>query len=407
MSDTISVAQGPKVYAPLPIVQLASAIAGLAVMGAGLWGVWWFVVHPLINLTPATTLLFPATFVIAMILGACLALGAYRMRTLLYPDRFVSVGMFGEKELPKNDITGYRIYRPARGGPYMQLYTTGEHASVRAPMYRADAAYNDWFRGIPDLDEVDREDFQREVQSRADLGATPDERDATLTLMKQLANGLNFAGWGLLIWTWVMPKPYPLVIALSALAPIVAIGVVFWSRGVMTISQHPRHDPRPAVTGLFFAGFGLTIRAFFDFSVMDWMVTLPVAAVISLLVAGAAYRADTKALSTPVALFAFWAVSFAYGWGVTVEANTLFDHAPPQEFQSAVINKQISHSRRHTNYDLILSPWGPMPGEHSVDVGARLYGQVQIGDTVCIALHPGAFKVRWWKVRLCGTQEAL
>ena len=405
MSISVSASAAPKVYAPLPIEQLGAAIAGLALMGGGLWGLWWFVLHPQANLSPAATLFFPLVFVVTLVIGGCFAIGAFRMRTLLYPDRIVAVGMFGTKELSKNEIVGYRIYRPARGQPTMQLYTSGEHAALRAAMYHPDAAYTDWFRGIPDLDQTDREDFLRQTQTRADLGATSQERSTTVATMTQLAHVLNVAGWALLAWAWIYPKPYWAAIALCGLAPLVAIGVVFWSRGVMTINQNPRHDPRPAVTGLFFAGFGLLIRSVFDFSVLDWLVVLPVAAVIALIITGVAYRADTKALSTPFTLFVFWAICLGYGWGATVEINALLDRATPQEFQVAVTGKHISYGRRHTAHDLVLAPWGPRTGGDSVDVGSTLYNQVAVGDTVCVALHPGAIKVRWWKVRLCGTPE--
>ena len=395
----------PKVYAPVPIEQLLSALVGLALMGGGLWGIWWFVLHPQLNLAPAATLFFPLASLIALVFGGCIALGAYRVRTLLYPDRFVAVGMFGTRELSKHDITGYRIYRPARGQPTMQLYTTGEHATLRAAMYQTDAAYTDWFRGLPDLDQRERDDIERELQSQPDLGATLQARSATVAAMTQIAHVLNVVGWALLAWVWIFPKPYPVAIALATLAPLVAIGVVFWSRGVMTINQIPRHDPRPAVSGLFFAGFGVLIRAIYDFSVLDWMVVLPIAAVVSLVLTGVAYRADSKALSTPLAMFVLWAICLGYGWGVAVEANALFDHASPQEFQVQVNGKHISYGRRHTNYDLELASWGPRTGGSSVDVGSSIYSQVAVGDNVCIALHPGAFKVRWWKVRVCGAPE--
>ena len=406
MSISVSDMAAPKVYAPAPIEQLFAAILGLAMMGGGLWGIWWFVFHPQTTLAPATTLFIPLVSLVALVFGGCVAIGAYRVRTLLYPDRFVAVGMFGTRELSKHDITGYRIYRPARGQTTMQLYTTGEHATLRAAMYQTDAAYTDWFRGIPDLDQRERDDIKRDLESRPDLGATPQARSATIATMTQIAHGLNVAGWALCAWVWVFPKPYALAIALAALAPLAAVGVVFWSRGVMTIVQNPRHDPRPAVTGLFFAGFGILIRTVYDFSVLDWMVVLPIAAVISLVATGVAYRADTKALSTPITMFFFWAIALAYGWGVVVEANALFDHAAPQEFQVQVTGKHISYGRRHTSHDLILAPWGPTTGGDSVDVSSQMYDQVAVGDNVCVALHAGAIKVRWWKVRLCGTPEA-
>ena len=407
MTISVSAAQDAKVYAPAPYEQLLSAIIGLGLMGGGLWGVWWFVLHPSQTLTPAATLFFPLLFIVLLVGGACYALGAYRVKTLLYPDRFVSVGMAGQRELSRHDITGYRIYTPARGRPTMLLYTLGEHAALRAPVYHPDAAFTDWFRGIPDLDQRDRDDIQREFQSRADLGDTPQARSATVATMTQIAHILNVGGIALLAWAWIYPKPYILAIALSILAPLVAIGAVFWSRGVMTLAQNPRHDPRPGVSGLYFAGLGVLIRAFYDFSVLDWIIVLPVAAVVSLILTGLAYRADVKSMSTPLALFAVWALALAYGWGSAVEINALLDHAPPQEFQVAVTGKHINHGRRHSSYDLVLAPWGPETNGNTVDVGASLYGQVAVGDTVCIGLHPGAFKVRWWKVRVCGAPERL
>ncbi len=205
----------PKVYAPAPIEQFASAFTGLALMGAGLWSIWWFVFHPQLNLAPATTLFVPLASLIALVFGGCIALGAYRVRTLLYPDRFVAVGMFGTRELSKHDITGYRIYRPARGQPTMQLYTTGEHATLRAAMYQTDAAYTDWFRGLPDLDQRERDDIERDLENRPDLGATPQARSATIATMTQVAHILNLVGWALLVWVAIFPKPYPVAIALA------------------------------------------------------------------------------------------------------------------------------------------------------------------------------------------------
>ena len=70
-----------------------------------------------------------------------------------------------------------------------------------------------------------------------------------------------------------------------------AVGVVFWSRGVGRRGSEPRHDPRPAVFGLAVGRVrsGL-VRAIYDFSVLDWMVVLPIAAVVSLVLTGVAYR---------------------------------------------------------------------------------------------------------------------
>ena len=78
----------------------------------------------------------------------------------------------------------------------------------------------------------------------------------------------------------------------------------------------------------------------------------------------------------------------------------LFDRAKPVEFRTKTLSKHVS-SGKHTSYDVELSPWGPKRAAEDVDVGRKLYGQIQVGQTVCVYVWPGALKIRWFEVETC------
>ena len=70
----------------------------------------------------------------------------------------------------------------------------------------------------------------------------------------------------------------------------------------------------------------------------------------------------------------------AYGYGVVVEANAMFDRSESSHFNGVVITKGVSTGEFTTRY-LRLEPWGP--------------------DGVCMVLRPGALAIPRYVVRSC------
>jgi hypothetical protein len=90
----------------------------------------------------------------------------------------------------------------------------------------------------------------------------------------------------------------------------------------------------------------------------------------------------------------------AYGYGAMIFADTRLDHAEGQPFQSQILQRYIGGGRS-TTYHLVLAPWGPVASQDNLKVTRDLYDQAQVGQTVCLTLHPGLLRMPWRSVAAC------
>lgn len=66
-----------------------------------------------------------------------------------------------------------------------------------------------------------------------------------------------------------------------------------------------------------------------------------------------------------------------------------------------VSTKWVDSDWKWKTWYLTLKPWGPVTRETDVSVSERLYQQTQAGDTVCVFLRSGAFRIPWYQAGPC------
>ena len=81
-------------------------------------------------------------------------------------------------------------------------------------------------------------------------------------------------------------------------------------------------------------------------------------------------------------------------------ADALLDHSRGQMYRTQILGKHFT-SGRNRSYNLQVEPWANAEGAQQLRVSRDLYVQVNVGDSVCIVLHPGALGVRWYHVTAC------
>jgi len=112
---------------------------------------------------------------------------------------------------------------------------------------------------------------------------------------------------------------------------------------------------------------------------------------------------NAPGLASPgVMLAAVTACAAAYGYGATSVVDIQLDFSAGDVSQVQVLDKHEYAGRRSHTYDLILPAWGPRTGQNSIEVSAATYQAVNIGDNVCITLHPGAVGLPWFTSAACG-----
>ena len=223
--------------------------------------------------------------------------------------------------------------------------------------------------------------------AETDLGGW--RRIANLTLIAFGAPALL-----LLFWRYP-PAALPLVLAL---APLAAIVLTRYSRGAVSLSGVADPDRASAfLLGVLPAMLGF--RAAQDLN----PVSLPLAMAVGLgggvTLTVLFWLADRRvAEDVGLLVFLVFCLACAAG-GLIFDLNVRADVAPPATYQATVTEHWMPLQRG--GHRVRLTAWGPVPAGRSASVPKAVYWQVQVGQTVCPQLHPGALGLAWYDIKPC------
>lgn len=343
--------------------------------------------------------------------GICvgfLALGVYMtayvacLRLTLMPYEIELKGLATTRSLRRDEILGFRTLTP-RNGPSILVLVPREDGSrkLKIPgLFQYDQPFRDWLATLPDLDARDAEAVKREMESRPDLGATPEDRIRAVAQARRTCRLLNLVTIAVAAWGFLFPRPYPFVMALLAALPWVAVYVTSRYPGVVVINQR-RNDPRPgAAVPFILPGLVLTLRVINDATPLGWQEPLALTLLVAGILTVAAWKADVTLQQRPASLLLILLLVSFYAYGSVMEADTLFDRIPPTVYQTAITDKYISRGK-NTSFNLRLAPWGPKTKGDRVSVSRRYYDSKQIGDAICLYVRPGTIGIPWYDFGDC------
>jgi len=98
-----------------------------------------------------------------------------------------------------------------------------------------------------------------------------------------------------------------------------------------------------------------------------------------------------------VRILFFMIFTFAYGYGVVVTTNCVFDKSKPKIFSTTIVEKQIN-GRKNKSYDLYISPWDKEIEITKVSIDSDMYSHLHIGDKVSIHQFKGKFDIPWHEI---------
>ena len=374
-------------------------LGGIAI-AAGSLGTWYFATgHEMTSARQAV--IMAGLCFLFVLLGIFLIASIFRSTVTLRADAIVVQGMFSSRTLLRSEIAGRRILPTQYVRTLVLIPRSSHHKNLKLALaLRTDAAFDAWFADIPDFDAKEVAESQADLNADPDLGFHSEDRKQRVAHAKQTAKVLNVIAWIALLWGFVAPRPYLLVISVLAALPIVSVVLLVRSRGIYQIEGR-RNDARPSLAVPFiFPGMVLVARTLQDIHLLEWtsiLVAAIVCALLLLLVVSACDRAIRKRPWTAVVILVFGAF---YGWGLIAQANALLDTSPARVFQVAVTGKHMS-SGKTTTYYLRLEPWGPKTTSEDVTVPSPLYHYADVGVTVCVDLYPGALRIPWYEVDRC------
>jgi hypothetical protein len=195
------------------------------------------------------------------------------------------------------------------------------------------------------------------------------------------------------------PSP-PLIIALAMMPWLAMLGarVVAPSRLVYRLRAN-------LLAAVMLPGAALGVVALAaDGSALDWRIPLTITLILGVamtILVDVALRGANLARGRTMALLGVFCCMSLYAYGSVSLANAGLDRALPERFHAVVLGKRITHGRYSTHWHLRLPPWGPQAEPSEAEVRASVYRAVQLGDSVCVDLHPGALGIAWYLVEHC------
>lgn len=311
----------------------------------------------------------------------------------LTPTYIETRGLFGVRTRRIADIVG------ARSGQDGVLLIGREGVPpFHVPLYgRQDADLLAWVNSLPNLDYQEAVALDEVLQSDVRLGSSTEYRQAALTRLRRLARGLTWLAGGVMLWGFIFPVPYDVVlIALLSLFGL-ALGLAMWKQGIITLVPVERIQVSP---NLFMLVMGpasvIALRAFLDIQLLDWVQPLAAALPVTLLVGGLAWKADANLRGVTMVLF-FTPILFFGSWGGLVLANARLDSGPAMLVPVSVIDTYAGD--RPTVTVLLPAQYG---ARRLTLRARRAVAQAADADqSLCIVIHPGRFGWRYTRPVRC------
>ena len=254
--------------------------------------------------------------------------------------------------------------------------------------------FESWLReNYKDLvaERIDQE--EEEILDNETYGSDRHEREQRLEQARYTAKWLNGAGAVILLWGFLYPEPLPLVMAASAICPLVAMYYYRQYGGLMRFTS----GDKSAYVSLGMAVMPVWIiamRALLDFQMWDYRNIFIGTAVVA--AAGAAlffsdpravYKTENSGKGILVGVIIYGLI---YGYGINVFANCYFDKDEGLVYEAKVLSKRISRGK-HTSYDLRVAPWGPQTTSEEISVSRGFYHNTNDGDNVHMTLRSGTW----------------
>jgi hypothetical protein len=354
------------------------------------------------NLPVWATIVLGATLAGFACMGLYTALSALMYRVVLTADGIEVVEPFRRRQLLRQEILGRRMLRAQQGPPTLVLVPNDEKAKKLkiALILKRDPIFDDWCTTLADLDQQELRRSEQEIAETLYQDLMPEERGHRIGRLRSLANWMNVAVISLVAASFLLPDHEHLLTGTLIALPWVAIWLVARFQPLYRFGGN-RNDGHPDFSAiLMLPGLALTMRAM-ELRTLDWRPLVMLACAGSLILTGAALKADPwlrQKRWTAVLLGIF---ACTYGYGAGLEINVLADSAAPSAYTTVVLGKHASHGSKSTIWYLNLAPWGPIRKAGDVSVSAARYRATRTGATLCMYLGAGAFGIPWYQVRDC------
>ncbi|MGC2780760.1 MAG: hypothetical protein WA418_34500 [Bradyrhizobium sp.] len=214
------------------------------------------------------------------------------------------------------------------------------------------------------------------------------------------AAGFTILTVALALWSLFPSFPAGQLIAVVVAIPLVALILTLRFPDRFRIGLGSGYAAANLGTGCIVAAGTLAARTLSDVNLVSWLPLTAFAIAVAIIFLLVAARFETQLRRRGWRLLLAALFVGAYAFGTLGQFNTALDRSAPSLLRSRVLSKHLGHSRLAT-YQLTLDAWGPFATPTDAHVPQELYERLQPGDTVCLRLRDGAFRMAWFTVAAC------
>ncbi|MGJ4947821.1 hypothetical protein [Bradyrhizobium sp. HKCCYLS20291] len=226
-----------------------------------------------------------------------------------------------------------------------------------------------------------------------------ESRDRGSAQAQRLALGFTVVSIGLAAWSLFPSFPAGQLIAVVTVLPLLALILTLRFPGRFRIGLGSGYGANLG-TGCILAAGTLAARTLSDVNLVSWLPLTAFAIAVALVFLIVAARFETQLRRRGWRLLLASVFVGAYAFGALGQFNTALDRSAPALLRSRVLAKHLGHSRL-AMHQVTLEPWGPLATASDAHVTQALYERLQPGDTVCLRLGDGAFRMAWFSVAPC------
>ena len=389
--QTFRMSRGRRVFVSLTSIPIAVFVIGI--------------IGVLIVKGPGANIL-NLVLIMVVVLGNCLIFvprffTAFFTSFTIENERIRSISVWKRRELPMTDIAGFEVNRDG-DEIHLRPKDSGQPAIIVSVHLEQFNEISRWIRAnFKNLSAVHYESELSEILTSERYGQDKRTRKEYYEIALLRAKSMNIFAICISVWTIIYPEPYEFAIIASALLPIIAIGVIFFSKGLIHLDSHIWSAYPHVARAFLMPVLALFFRAFFDYSILStdtlWLpLCLSVTFLSGIIIFGVKeFRSNTKAI-LPVSIFL---IIFVYG--VLIEMNCLFDSHPPQVQTATIVEKRINYGITPMWYQITISGWDQATPTRKEHISRDMYNALEKGDNVCVEIRPGLLGIPWYRLTEC------
>jgi hypothetical protein len=250
----------------------------------------------------------------------------------------------------------------------------------------------------------------RKKQRRKNNKTSKQGKSNNITFSKLTLHKLDWLEWitiALALWFFFYPAPYEILLAVLLAIPVIGLFLNGLHKPSMATlvevsADKDGNDKYDVADFIDVAAWVILLRVLIDYefeSFYSMIIPGSIACVIILTILFLTHKLIAKTTRNKWWIYTSLIFNVSlYSYAGTYAANCTYDYSEPKVYETTVLDKSISRSRKHTTYYIKVAPWGHHYDNEKISVSRSQFQEINKGDNIKIDLKKGLFHIPWYYI---------